>query len=209
MENKSLREIGKELQAECGTGFWIGNEMHFPPMLVNGRYFSFKPRQTMFLYLMKKYNGSVEKAATMVGWDKATVDKFFSSRKWRQYRERLLAKAATRNGDLVEEWWNFVVDGMRGYRERYEGVCGLCHEEYSLEPSRVEMYRDDDMKINFECETCKSEVTLQHVQQEFKPSREQVQLSSELGSRVEPKRERVHHTFSEETYVFSPSEPTI
>jgi hypothetical protein len=173
---------------------------------LNGRFFSFKPDQTMFLHFLKKYEGSVEKASFAVGWSGEKVAKFFSCRKWREYREMLLAKAATRNGDLVDFWWDFMLDGAKGYTEHWGGSCALCHQEYKLKPAQAELYRDDNMEMKFSCLICKAAVPLEYVQEPFKPSREQVQCASEIGQRVEPKRERVHHTISDETYVFSTGE---
>jgi len=203
---KSLREVGKELQTECGKAFWIGGDIHFAPMHLNGHYFSFKPDQTMFLHFLKKYEGSIEKASFAVGWSMEDVGKFFSTRKWRQYKEMLLAKFATRNGDLVDFWWDFMLDGARGYVERYEGACDLCKQDYKLSPAQAAQYQDENLDSKFSCMICKQPVALALTKEEFKPSREQVQCASEIGQRVEPKRERVHHTFSDETYVFSGGE---
>lgn len=204
--HKSLKEIGKELESECGKGFWIGNQIHFAPIHLNGKFFSFSPEQTMFLHFLKKYEGSIEKASFGVGWTMEKVEKFFSCRKWREYKEMLLAKAATRNGDLVDFWWDFMLDGARGFTEHFAGSCSLCHQDYKLKPAQAELYRDDNMDLKFNCMICKSPVPLEHLKEDFKPSREQVQCASEIGQRVEPKRERVHHSFSEETFVFTSGE---
>lgn len=200
------KEIDKGLTAICGKGFRIGENVHYAPVHVNGRYFNFSPTQRQFLYLLSQNEGNLEKTCNAVGWSREQAEKFFSTRKWREYKERLLATAAVRNGELREFWWEFMHDGAKGYKERYDGVCEMCHQEYHLPPQVAEQYRDDDMNFKFTCGICKTDVKLNYHEEEFKPTREQVQCAVEIGNRVEPKTERVAHTFSDETFVFTTGE---
>lgn len=198
--------MAQGISTECGKGFAIGGEVYFAPMNVNGRYFHFSVTQTKFLYALTKTKGDVQKAAESVGWTDEQSKRFFTTRKWREYREQILASAGVRNGELRDFWWEFMFDGARGYKEVWEGNCGMCHQEYSLPSQVVEQYRTDDMKMEFSCYICKQPVALEQKKNEFKPTREQVQCAVEIGNRVEPKTERVHHQFSTETYVFAPGD---
>jgi hypothetical protein len=206
LNKTELTEYSQAISTDCGKGFVVGNEVYFAPLHVNGRFFHFKPDQTKFLYLLTKTNGDIEKACTGVAWPREKAEKFFATRKWREYREQLLATAAVRNGDLREFWWEFMFDGARGYTERYVGTCELCKQDYALKPEVIEQYRGDDMVIDFACRICKQPVKLDYQQMPFRPSREQVQCAVEVGNRVEPKTERVAHTFSNETIVFATGE---
>lgn len=95
-----------------------------------------------------------------------------------------------------------MLDGAKGFQERYNGACELCHQDYHLPPQVAEQYRDDDMILHYACRICLSPVELVYERIPFTPSREQVQCASEIGSRVEPKREHISHSFSEETFSF-------
>src|SRR6266571_1381634 len=95
-----------------------------------------------------------------------------------------------------------MLDGMKGRVEWYEGECSLCHEWYRLKPAVAERYRTDEMKLEMDCGVCRAGVPLVWHEEEFKPSREQVQCASEIGARVEPKTERVAHSFTEEKFTF-------
>lgn len=193
--------LSDEIRPEsCGKGFRIGDTVYMAPVSVGGKYFSFKPEQVRFLYALTKFEGNLEKSCEAVGWAMETAEKFFCTRKWREYREHLVASAVSR--DLKSFWWQFMEDGAKGFQETYKGSCDLCHQEYSLAPQAAETYRDDDMRLKFLCRVCQNAVELTYEQKEFKPTREQVQCAVELGARVEPKREHVSHSFSDETYIF-------
>lgn len=194
-------DLFKEIQPEsCAKGFRIGNTVYMAPVNVNGRYFSFKPSQICFLYALTKSNGSIESACNAAGWTREKADKFFTTRKWREYREHLIASASTK--DLRSFWWEFMENGAKGFRETYKGACTICHQDYDLPPQVVEFYRNDDMQINFTCRVCTNPIDLAYEREEFKPTREQVQCAAEIGARVEPKREHVSHSFSDETFIF-------
>lgn len=197
-----LQEVKRGLDQEIGKGFLVGGEYYSPSLRVHGRYFHFRPDQMRFLLALTKTRGDVQAASKAAHWTDERTTKFFSGQKWRQYKEQVLASASVRNGDLRDEWWSFMLNGMKGKVEYYEGTCGLCHQPYKIAPAIAEQYRNDDMKLDMECGLCRSPVALEYREEEFKPSREQVQCASEIGSRVEPKTERISHSFTEETFSF-------
>lgn len=145
-------------------------------------------------------------ACDAVGWTADQADKFFRCRKWLEYRELLRVRDFIDKGQIKTEWWEFIVDGMRGFKERWVGKCALCHEEYILPPSVAEQYRDDQMKMDFGCRLCKGPVHLEYLKEDFHPSREQVQCAAEAGARVEPKVERKINEFSMDTIAFTEAE---
>jgi len=66
----------------------------------------------------------------------------------------------------------------------------------------AETYRDDDDRLRASCYGCYKPVELKYILEEFKPTREQVEGWKELGSRLIPKIERVHHQFEKSEYIF-------
>jgi hypothetical protein len=206
MQKSELKAMAKTLSTDCGKGFLIGNDVYFAPVHVNGKYFHFTPSQTQFLYQLTLHKGDLTAACQMVGWTQEKAVDFFATRKWKEYRERLLATAAVRNGDLREFWWEFMTDGAKGFKERWEGTCSICNQDYKLPPQVAEQYRNDNMDIQFNCKFCQNVVALTYIEEPFKPSREQVQCAVEIGQRVEPKTERVSHSFSDETFIFATGE---
>lgn len=180
----------------------IGNEVLYPPMQVGGRPFHFNALQNRFLYALQTFNGSIPKACAFVNQPEEWAMKFISSRKFREFRNAKIASMSVRNGDLVDWWWEFGIDGAKGYRECYEGYCALCTQKNIYKPTEVEMTRADDMSLHVACKACLQPIEVEHKKEEFKPSREMVQFWSEIGNRVAPKIERVSHEFSSENFVF-------
>jgi hypothetical protein len=191
------------MATDCGKGISLNGDYFFAPLVVGGKIFHFSPKQTRFVYLLKKGAGDLALACKEVGWTVEEATKFFSCRKWNEYLELLKAQVCVSKGEIRSEWWDFVTDGMRGFRELWVGACELCHEEYSLAAKLAEQYRDDDMQMKFTCRVCKGPVALTFVKEEFHPNREQVQCAGEIGARVEPKVERKINEFSDETYVWT------
>jgi hypothetical protein len=186
-------------------GFFSVDRLYCHPLSASGRTFHFSVPQTRFVVALLKTNSCAE-ACDAAGWSEEQAERFFRCRKWLEYRELLKVSDFVDKGQIKMEWWDFVVDGMRGYKERWQGVCDLCHEEYSIPAKVAEQYRDDSMKMVFECRLCKTPINLQYLKEEFHPSREQVQCAAEAGSRVEPKVERKINEFSTDTIAFMEAE---
>jgi hypothetical protein len=201
-----MKDMAKDLDANAGVkGLEVGDDLYYAPLVAGGRPFHFKPDQRKFVYLLLK-SRDLKTVCAEVGWSEEKAQRFFRCRKWLEYKELLKVREFVDKGRIKSEWWEFIVDGMRGYKERWMGVCELCHEEYVLPPSIAEQYRDDNMQMVFECRMCKSPVKLEHLKEEFRPSREQVQCAAEAGARVEPKVERKINEFSTDTIAFMEAE---
>ena len=185
-----------------GKALIVGDQVIHPPWQVSGQAFHFDALQTRFIYALQQTQGNIDQScrAVMVNPDWAT--RFLASQKFREFRNAKLHSMSVRNGDLVEEWWEYGRDGMKGYRERYEGVCTLCKNKNIYRVTEVELTRDDQMQLHPTCKVCLQTIEIEKIREDFKPTREQVQFWSELGNRLSPKIERVHHEFSAETFVF-------
>lgn len=179
-----------------------GDEVLYAPLQVGGRAFHFNAIQVRFLYALQKENGNILRACEFVGQDISWATKFLQSRKFREFRNVKLANAAVRNGDLVDWWWKMGMDGAKGIRRWFSAPCALCHEENVYEETEAEMYRKDDMSMEFTCKVCMQPVTAEMHEDAYKPSREQVQFWAEIGNRLVPKVERVQHEFSKERFDF-------
>lgn len=180
----------------------IGTTVVYPPLMVGGRAFQFDAWQNGFLFALQKFNGDLEKACATVGKPLEWAEKFMSTRKFREFRNAKLNNNAVSTGALFEEWRDTGVAGMRGYWEWYEGSCQLCHEQNRFSIIEAESFRQDDMNFKAACKICFQPVAIEHKREDFKPTREQVQFWSEIGARVSPKIERVHHEFSKENFIF-------
>lgn len=201
-----IKAMADVLQDENSRAIVVGNEVVFPPWQVGGKPFHFDAYQTRFLYALQKNGGDLEKACRFIQKPMDWANKFIASRKFREFRNAKLSALAVRNGDLVEWWWEYGMDGAKGFRECYEGACHLCHEKNLYRPTEAEITRDDDMKLNVKCKVCLQGIDVDLKREEFKPSREQVQFWSELGNRLSPKIERVQHSFSKEIFSFGSGE---
>jgi hypothetical protein len=200
--DQELKGMVSALEDSANKALIVGNEVLFPPWELGGKVFHFNAVQTRFLYALQTNGGDVEKAALCCGKEVAWAQRFLASRKFKDFRNAKLASMSVRNGDLVEEWWKYGRDGMKGSREHYESVCHMCHEKNEYSVPEVEMTRNDDMKLNVSCKVCLQPVVPELKIEIFKPSREQVQFWSELGNRLSPKIERVQHQFSSENFSF-------
>lgn len=180
----------------------VGSEVIFPPMQVGERAYHFDHAQISFLYQLQRFRGDVAKAAECVNKSLDWANKFLASRKFRSFRNAKLASMSVRNGDLVEWWWKYGLDGAKGKKEWYEGVCHLCHEKNEFETAEAEMFRNDDMTFAAKCKVCFQAIAIERKEIPQTHSREQVQFWSELGNRLAPKIERVQHEFTNEKFTF-------
>jgi hypothetical protein len=79
----------------------------------------------------------------------------------------------------------------------------LCKEKNLYKTTEIEMARNDDMAIHAMCKVCLQPIDVEYKKEQFVPTREQVQFWQEIGNRVSPKIERVHHQFTSETFIFN------
>jgi len=196
--------MAKALEDESGKALIIGNEVVYPPWKVGEKAFFFNAEQTRFLWALQKYGGNIEQAAEFVAKPVEWATHFLASKKFREFKASKIKAASVRNGDLVESWWEFGIDGARGFKEFYVAVCHLCHGKSEYSVPEAELARQDDMSFCATCKYCLQPVEIEYQREEFKPTREMVQIWQELGNRLSPKIERVHHEFSKETFLFSP-----
>lgn len=197
-------EIAKQL-AIPAKALVVGNDVFFPPWKVSGQDFHFNYDQTRFMYFLQENHGDIDRACRLIGKPIDWATKFIASRKFREFRNAKIAEASVRNG-LGEWWWEYGVDGAKGYRECYEAHCSLCKGKSLYRVTEAEMTRDDEMGLHFKCKTCLQDVDAEYKREDVKPTREQVQFWSELGNRLAPKIERVQHSFTDENFVFTSGE---
>lgn len=145
---------------------------------------------------------SVEMAAQMVNKDLEWAQTFLKSPKFRKFVYSKMAQFSAQNGLTVEWWYAFGKQLTEGYSEHYEYRCEFCEFQGTMNNYEAETYRDDDMQFKASCQSCYKPITLNFVKEKFLPSREQVEGWKELGSRLIPKIERIHHQFSNEEIIF-------
>lgn len=180
----------------------IGDQVLYPPVMVGGKAFQFDPWQNGFLFALAKNQGDMVAACRFINKPLEWAQKFISTRKFREFRNAKLQAMSVRAGNILDWWWEMGLAGAKGYVEWYVGSCVLCHEENKFSMTEAESFRQDDMSLKANCKVCLQPIVIEHKQEDFKPSREQVQFWSELGNRVSPKIERVQHEFSSETFQF-------
>lgn len=172
------------------------------PFVVGDKLFLFDLSQRTFIAALQKHEGDVERACVAAGKPIEWAQKFFSTRKFREFRNARLRAMAQRAGGLVDWWWEMGLAGARGFVEWWEGKCELCHEENKFTTTEIELFRQDDMSVKATCKCCMQPLVVEIHREAYKPSREQVQCWSEIGNRVSPKIERIQHEFSDEQFVF-------
>lgn len=197
-EEKSLLKLA----AGDTRAIRIGDTVMYPPVMVGGKSFQFDPYQNAFLFKLSEYNGDMAKACDFIGKPLEWAQKFVSTRKFREFRNAKLQAMAVRSGNILDWWWEMGLNGAKGFVEWYEGPCAICHEENRFTVSEAELFRTDDMKFKANCKVCLQPIEITHKEEEFHPTREQVQFWSEIGNRVSPKIERVQHEFSSENFQF-------
>lgn len=191
-----------EVISDYGRGLRVGSEVILAPLVVGDRSFHFNDDQTRFLYHLQKFGGDLEKSCSACMQTMEWANKFIKSRKFREFRNALLALKSARSGELVDWWWDFGKRGASGINAYYTSECGHCTQKNVYSTTELEMTRDDDMVLHPLCKVCMQPVEAELHEDQFKPTREQVQFWQELGNRLAPKVERVQHTFTDERFVF-------
>jgi len=113
-----------------------------------------------------------------------------------------MAEFSVKNGMTVEWWYQFGKWVTDGYRESYKISCGFCEYKGEMTTYEAETYRADDMALEIPCPACWKLAQHIYEREPFEPSREQVVAWQEMGSRLLPKVERVHHQFEKSEIIF-------
>lgn len=180
----------------------IGSDTFYPSYLADGIPFHFKPKQNQFLIAHQKTKNA-DIAAQMVGETADWAKNFLSSRKFRKFVHSMMAQCSIKNGLTVEWWYQYGKWITDGHKEHYAYDCSFCQFQGNLNSYEAEMTRNDDLTFTAECNCCFKPVALVHVKEPFTPTREQVEGWKEIGSRILPKIERVHHEFEKTEILFS------
>jgi hypothetical protein len=186
---------------ENSTALVIGGEVKVVGLAVGGRLFVFSPVQMQFLLALQRMKNAAA-AAMSVGKDEAWGDGFLRSRKFRDYISSKMEEFSVRNGLTVEWWYGFGKAMTDGFRESYRIHCLSCEYGGGMRAWEVENYRRDDMTLEVPCPVCYKLVTTELVKEDFQPTREQVVAWQELGARLIPKIERIHHQFDKSEIIF-------
>ena len=179
----------------------IGGETKVVGLAVAGRLFVFSPVQMNFLLSLQKLK-NVTAAALGAGKDEEWGKKFLASRKFRQYIACKMDEFSVKNGLTVEWWYQFGKWSADGYKENYRLSCTYCDFKGTMTNYEAETYRSDDMGLEIPCPACFKSVAFIYEKETFVPTREQTVAWQELGARLIPKVERIHHQFSKEEIIF-------
>jgi hypothetical protein len=190
---------------ENSTALIIGGETKVVGLAVAGRLFVFSPVQMSFLLALQKLK-SVIPAALSVDKTEEWAQGFLKSRKFREYISYKMQEFSVKNGLTVEWWYQFGKQIADGFKEFYVVECPYCEYKGQMPEYDVETYRNDEMKLDVPCPVCfkPAKVELRH--EDFEPSREQVVAWQDLGARLIPKVERVHHQFENVDIKFESEE---
>jgi hypothetical protein len=188
---------------ENATALIIGGETKVVGLACAGKLFVFTPVQMNFLLALQKLK-NVLPAAMSVDRTQEWAEGFLKSRKFREYLSAKMQEYSVKNGLTVEWWYGFGKWISDGYREFYEVKCPACGYAGTMNIYEVEAGRSDDMMtVEAGCPACYRPLTVEKVREEFKPTRQQVEGWKELGQRLIPKVERVHHQFENVNIEFA------
>jgi hypothetical protein len=183
----------------------IGGEVKTVGLAVAGQLFVFSPSQMNFLINLQKLK-NVAAAGLSVGKTEEWGQNFLKSRKFRKYVTCKMQEFSVKNGLTVEWWYQFGKWSADGEKVFYVAKCLYCSFDGQFNEYEVETYRADDMKIEMSCPACFKAIEPKEKREEFKPTREQIGAWQELGARLIPKIERVHHQFENVDITFESEE---
>lgn len=190
---------------ENSTALIIGGEVKTVGLAVSGKLFVFTPSQMQFLLNLQKMK-NVTAAALSVDKPEDWANNFLRSRKFKTYISCKMEEFSVKNGLTVEWWYQFGKQVADGYKEFYRLECAGCSYQGVLNTYEVESARSDDMlTANVECPVCFKITEPKLERQDFKPTREQVVAWQDLGSRLIPKVDRVHHSYENSEIIFESS----
>jgi hypothetical protein len=199
-------ESPKSLKQAVGSNALVlGDRVFFQALFAGGKPYVFTRTQMEFLWALQQMK-SVTAAALAVGQDEIWAEKFLQSRKFRAFRNAKLLEISIKNGLTLEWWYEFGKNVAEGTKTTWEGACETCQDVFTFNAYDIESERTDDMDLQVHCPICHTFLKVMEKTEAFRPSREQVEAWKELGSRLSPKIERVHHEFSKETFEFSSQE---
>jgi hypothetical protein len=190
---------------ENSTALIIGGEVKTVGLAVAGRLFVFTPNQMQFLLNLQKLK-NVTAAALSIDKPEEWGQAFLKSRKFRDYIACKMQEFSVKNGLTVEWWYQFGKWTSEGYRDFYEVKCPYCPYRGEMTTYEVESYRHDDMTLEVPCPVCYKPMLAQEMKEDFRPSREQVVAWQDLGARLIPKVERIHHAFENVDIKFESEE---
>jgi hypothetical protein len=202
---KSLRCPAKRyfMNDQNALTLYVGGEAKAVALGVSGKLFVFTPTQQNFLINLQKLK-NVTAAALSVNKDEDWGDKFLKSQKFRKYLSLKMKSFSDKNSLDVEWWYQFGKNLTEGFKEFYQASCPGCKYEFEMNLYEAESQRNDDMQLEAECPACTYKpISLLLKQDAFTPSREQVEGWKELGNRLIPKIERVHHQFENVNIEFA------
>lgn len=182
---------------------YVGGEAKAVALGVSGKLFVFTPIQQNFLINLQKLK-NVTAASLSVNKDEEWGQKFLKSQKFRKYLSLKMKSFSDKNSLDVEWWYQFGKNLTEGTKEYYEASCPGCQFHFELNTYEVESQRNDEMQIEAECPACMMKpIKVELKKEDFKPTREQVEGWKELGNRLIPKIERVHHQFENVNIEFA------
>lgn len=186
---------------ENSTALIIGGEVKTIGLAVAGKLFVFSPPQMQFLLNLQKLKNTTA-AAMSVDKSEEWAQAFLKSRKFRSYISHKMEEFSVKNGLTVEWWYQFGKNVADGFREYYSARCSYCQYAGTMNTYEVESYRGDEMELDVPCPACFKAVGLELIHDRFTPTREQVVAWQDLGSRLIPKVDRVHHSFENTEIIF-------
>lgn len=190
---------------ENSTALIIGGEVKTVGLAVAGKLFVFTPQQMQFLINLQKLK-SVMAAALSVDKPEDWAQAFLKSGKFKKYISSKMEEFSVKNGLTVEWWYQFGKHVADGYKEQYAVQCSYCPYVGLMNTYEIESFRADDMALEVPCPACFKALETKLVREEFKPSREQIEAWKDLGARLIPKIERIHHAFENTEIVFESSD---
>jgi hypothetical protein len=191
--------------AENATALIIGGEVKTVGLAVAGKLFVFTPAQMQFLLALQKLK-NVHAAAISIGKDESWGDQFLKSWKFRDYLHSKLDEVSVRNGLTIDWWYQFGKWASDGYKESYAIACKECQYAGTMTGYEAETHRDDTGTLEIPCPACFKKADFDYKREPFKPTREQIGAWQELGARLIPKVERIHHAFENTEIVFETSD---
>lgn len=198
-------DLQKQASTPHASAIVIGDEVHYPMLFADNKPYVFNRKQMEFLIALENHK-SIDAASAVARVTKEWAKGFLASRKFKSFRSGLLMEASIRNGATISWWYEFGVAAANGKREWYEATCKTCTKTSKFTLYEAEQCRQDDMTFKGQCPLCYEPVTLESKSAPFTPTREAVVAWQEIGARLIPKIERVHHEFEKAEFVFQPAE---
>lgn len=186
-DNSTSLQIGGE---ELAIGFQVGDKMY-----------AFTPRQTHFLLNLQKLK-NVAAASLSVDKPEDWGQSFLKCAKFRRYVTAKLNQFSDKNSLTIDWWYQFGKWAAEGKKDFFQVTCDGCSYSDKMLPYEVATHRQDDMTLEIPCPRCTKIMTAEEKSEAFTPSREQLVAWQDLGARLIPKIERVHHQFENSEIVF-------